>query len=251
MIGEITKIFIMKKIFLIVLITSSYCFSQKNTFKINYDFNLNLGNFQEFKSTLYVDNNSSIFLWNKPLNKPTNDDENNVTINLNELDSIGSFNFKNFSKDTIYSRIPYFKKEILLLEEKTPTISWEIFNEIRKIGPYECQKAISKFRGRNYIAWFTNEIPIKSGPWKLQGLPGLIIVAYDTTREVQFTFTSISKSEYKINPILKANRVISLEYYKKMSKSSSQDFIKKLKSKLPRGAKIKVNSKKGIEIFNE
>lgn len=242
----------MKKIFLLVLIVSSNCFSQKNTLKIDYDFNLNLGNYQEFKSTLYVDNSSSIFLWNKPISKKAvSNDENHIVVNLNELDSIGSFNFKNFSKDTIYSRIPYFKKEVLLLEEKTPAILWEISDETRKIGPYECQKAVTKFRGRDYTAWFTNEIPIKSGPWKLQGLPGLIIIAYDTTREVQFAFTSISKSDYKINPILEANRVISLEDYKKMSKSSTQNFIKKIKSKLPRGAKIKVNSKKGIEIFNE
>lgn len=40
---------------------------------------------------------------------------------------------------------------------------------------YVCQKAISHFRGRNYEASFSPEIPIKEAPWKLYGLPGLIL----------------------------------------------------------------------------
>lgn len=238
------------RLFIFLLISvNSICFSQKKTIKVEYAFNLNIGNYQEYKSYLYINNKKSLFLWNKPTIEKS-EDENDISVNLNELDSIGSFNFKDFSKDSIYSRIPYFKKEILLLKEKTPSIKWEITDEMKKIGSYTCQKATTKFRGRDYIAWFTNEIPIQSGPWKLQGLPGLILIAYDTNRVVQFIFSSISETDYKINPILKANRIIDLNEYKKLQKSSSQGLVRTLRSKLPRGADIQITSTKGIESFN-
>ena len=54
------------------------------------------------------------------------------------------------------------------------------------------QKAECDFRGRHYIAWFNPKIPIPDGPWKLRGLPGLIIEAYDEKKHVQFNFTSLT-----------------------------------------------------------
>jgi len=49
-----------------------------------------------------------------------------------------------------------------------------------------CQKAEGDFRGRHYIAWFSNKILIPDGPWKLCGLPGLILEAYDEKKTVYF-----------------------------------------------------------------
>jgi len=60
------------------------------------------------------------------------------------------------------------------LTEKIPPQQWEIMNDTLTIMGYLCQKAVSTFRGRNHIAWFTSEIPVNDGPWKLYGLPGLI-----------------------------------------------------------------------------
>lgn len=226
-------------------------FSQKASVKINYDFNLNLNNNQQYKSILYIGRERSLFLWNKPhIENPILDDEESINVNLNANDAIGSFNLCLRLKDSMYSRIPYFKKEVILLKEKTPSIKWEISNETKTVGDYQCQKAIGNFRGRTYTAWFAPDLPIKVGPWKLHGLPGLILVAYDTKREIEFYVTSISKSDYKIDPTLKANRIMYLKEYKKFVEEGPQDFLKKLKSKLPRGTEMKVDVKKGIESFD-
>lgn len=75
----------------------------------------------------------------------------------------------------------------MVVKEKLPDFGWQIMQEKKKIEGYECFKAISKpFRGRTYIAWFCPEIPIPDGPWKLCGLPGLILEAQDEKGEVKF-----------------------------------------------------------------
>lgn len=44
---------------------------------------------------------------------------------------------------------------------------------------YKCIKATTRFRGRDYTAWVTKELPINDGPWKFYGLPGLILQIED------------------------------------------------------------------------
>lgn len=61
-------------------------------------------------------------------------------------------------------------------EEVLPQ-TWEFLPDTLTVLGYACQKAVTTFRGRKYEVWFTPEIPINEGPWKLYGLPGLILKA--------------------------------------------------------------------------
>lgn len=70
---------------------------------------------------------------------------------------------------------------------------WKIEDEVKEIGGYNCQKAVTRFKGRNYVAWFTPEIPLPFGPWKLHGLPGLILSAEDDLQEVSFSYLGFDK----------------------------------------------------------
>lgn len=78
-----------------------------------------------------------------------------------------------------------------VVEEKLDIPQWKITSETKMIANYLCQKAITNFKGRVYEAWFCNQLPYQNGPWKLGGLPGLILEAYDLKKEIIFTFKSI------------------------------------------------------------
>lgn len=70
--------------------------------------------------------------------------------------------------------------DVLIVKEDPFNWDWQLHKETKKIGNFICQKASIHFRGRDYIAWFTNEIPVPFGPWKFQGLSGLILEVYNT-----------------------------------------------------------------------
>lgn len=90
----------------------------------------------------------------------------------------------------------YTKERIItnyLVEEDAPTIKWKISKDTASFSGVKCQKATTYFKGRNWIAWFAPDLAFQSGPWKLNGLPGLIIEAHDEKNEVKFQFAGIDK----------------------------------------------------------
>lgn len=78
-----------------------------------------------------------------------------------------------------------------LVEEDAPKIAWKISKDTASFSGVHCQKATANFKGRNWIAWYAPDMPFQSGPWKLNGLPGLIIEAYDEKKDVHFQFAGI------------------------------------------------------------
>ena len=72
---------------------------------------------------------------------------------------------------------------------------WQLVEGDSIVCRYPCHKAQTRFRGRSWTAWYTLDLPYNDGPWKLNGLPGLILHAYDSTRQFIFDCTSIEKGD--------------------------------------------------------
>lgn len=122
----------------------------------------------------------------------TNDNSGKQLMDAYFQDSIGHVYFKDFKKKQLVMREYKAMTPYLGEEPQLPQFKWKIEKEYKQIGKFKCQKAITEFRGRTYEAWFTQEVKVNNGPWKLHGLPGLILEASDSTGEVKFLFTSIT-----------------------------------------------------------
>jgi GLPGLI family protein len=87
-----------------------------------------------------------------------------------------------------------------------PAIDWQISGDTATFDGVHCQKATGHFKGRDYIVWFCPDLPVHTGPWKLNGLPGVIVDAHDTKNEVVFQFDGLEKAVFtEVSPITGAN----------------------------------------------
>lgn len=82
---------------------------------------------------------------------------------------------------TEYQRLPLFQRRSIRYTEAVRIPRWIVENEFQNILNYPCRKAVATYRGRTWNVWFTEEIPVQDGPWKLSGLPGAVLYAHDAT----------------------------------------------------------------------
>lgn len=75
---------------------------------------------------------------------------------------------------------------------------WKLVNETQTINTFSCKKATLRYKGRDWIAWYTPEIPLPYGPYKFTGLPGLVIKMESEDGEFSFELIkSIPKEKLK------------------------------------------------------
>lgn len=78
---------------------------------------------------------------------------------------------------------------------KSPDVpDWKIETDTTEIiSGYKCNKATVKVGAKEFIAWFTYDIPLSDGPYKFRGLPGLILKLKDLNSYTVFEVISLSK----------------------------------------------------------
>lgn len=101
--------------------------------------------------------------------------------------------YKNYPVGRI-TETAYFDMQDWRYDEDFEAPGWEITEESREVTGYECIKATADYRGRRWTAWFAPEIPVQDGPWKLCGLPGLILEAYDDNHDYHFVATGLRQA---------------------------------------------------------
>ncbi len=79
-------------------------------------------------------------------------------------------------------------------------LEWTVCDSTRTVLGYDCIMATADYHGRKWIAWFTPDIPVSSGPWQLMGLPGLIMSAETDGGEYRFEIIGLEETDLPIAP---------------------------------------------------
>lgn len=218
---------------------------------LNYD-----GTPSSKEFTLVFTPEFSLFFENEPSHesgptiKPSSEDEFDLDFSM----TLGGARYivkTDFARDTIESQVTALhggKQQTFIVQEKIMKIKWTIENDFKMIDKLKAQKATGQFRGRKYVAWFSNEIPVRYGPWKLNGLAGLILSVADEKNEVLFHATSIKvpyvtdasfKSEFNFS---RDAEKVSLARFRQIEAEQGAELTRLIASKLPRGAKVELKN---------
>lgn len=158
---------------------------------------------------LRIGKNTSMFYYTKRLHWDSLSlAPNSIEIFLEDSRKTGGKGLSSPFKEYIYKNFPENKVTVFnhfalmhwTYEEEWEKPQWELKDSTKVILEYPCQLAVSHYRGRTWYAWFTLDIPISEGPWKLCGLPGLILEAFDKDKDYNFTATGLSNSK-EIQPV--------------------------------------------------
>lgn len=191
-----------KHIKILIFLISSICYSQKGLVQYGYIEAFGIGNAKgpDYNSYLIFNKELSYYVTakdslensskiNEQKTFEKEDGSGGVIQNGLKSSPSGDQVVYDIKKNTMWSSFLYRKQ--IYVKELAPKINWKIEKETKKIGNFSCKKATASFRGRNYIAWFATDISLPYGPWKLNGLPGLILEAYDTNKTVYWYFKSV------------------------------------------------------------
>jgi len=122
--------------------------------------------------------------------------------------------FKNYPEGKL-THTEKICKDWFCYEENMPVLEWELTDSISTVSGYRCRAAKCNFRGRQWTVFYCEDIPVMDGPWKLHGLPGLIMKASD--RDSHYLFECIGIKSKADRPItiykVPFNRTNRYKYY--------------------------------------
>lgn len=147
----------------------------------------------------------------------------------------------------------YGEKKYLIIEETIPKLNWEVKNETKSLLNVKVQKAIVSFRGRDYEAWFAPSIRIPDGPYKFNGLPGLILQIGSKDGKFKFEAYALNLNQNSRNFTIKTlqekykdREILTLEQKLILARKNEEKEIKYQLSKNPGIQNYKIEST-GIE----
>lgn len=100
-----------------------------------------------------------------------------------------------FVKDLRHNVIKdyYSNKNVIVLDSIQH--NYKLGAKSKVIMGYKAKQFFLKFRGRYYEGYFSEEIPISTGPFKFVGMPGVVLEIYSHDKAVKIESTSLIYNE--------------------------------------------------------
>ena len=190
-----TKQHKMKNFLIVILVTliNTNLFGQ--VYKLEYKFgdNMPMVGYSSYNAILEYNTKTKESVYTvlkKGIKTENSTDDNMIMLGNDIIDDIVIYN--NF-KDSLTLTQDQIDIEMMIFKEKTPKIKWLLTDETKIKNNLNLKKATSNFRGRNYEVWYTLDIPVSIGPWKLNGLPGAIVEAKENINRYSWELVKFSK----------------------------------------------------------
>ncbi|MFZ1497208.1 MAG: GLPGLI family protein, partial [Saprospiraceae bacterium] len=182
-------------VLLLSLVLPTCLFAQYAKLRLEYQCTTKIGN-KNFagKNTLYCNEDEGLYVHNDwPLKDSISFNDNVADVTTGDAEGMPIF--MNLKDSLVDYKTDWLSRSnnFFIITEKLQPILWKIDNQQKKIGQYTCLHAIGSFAGRVYDAWFTLDIPISLGPYKLWGLPGLILSAHSQDGYVKYDLRRVTK----------------------------------------------------------
>ncbi|MGF1925984.1 MAG: GLPGLI family protein, partial [Bacteroidia bacterium] len=117
-----------------------------------------------------------------------------ISIDLSESKWMSPINHLYFFNERKHYIQEMISDQGYIIEEAAAKLNWKIAKDTLSFSGVLCQKATATHQGKNWIAWFSPRLAFQSGPWELNGLPGLIIEAHDEKNEIHFQFAGMENA---------------------------------------------------------
>ncbi len=98
-------------------------------------------------------------------------------LNTQKDDEIDPISVRDYSSTVVRRHSNLDKKKYLVTDTLVEMNNWKITQDTATILGFLCQKAITTYKGRKVVAYFTTTLPFPAGPKSYRGLPGLILSA--------------------------------------------------------------------------
>ena len=154
------------------------------------------------------------------------------------------------STTIVTHRVPY-TSQVIEYTENTPAPVWTyVLEDTATVMGYHCHAAKCTYGGREWKAYYTNDIPLPYGPWKLNGVKALILKAEDSEHNFVFEAEGLTQ---KTQPIIRYEwnrKTMNKEDWKRFEREMYQNagaFVRNT------GARIIImdNSEQGFHRLNE
>mgnify|MGYP002599181840 FL=1 len=154
------------------------------------------------------------------------------------------------STTIVTNRVPY-TSQVIEYTEHTPVPAWTYVPEdTTSVMGYHCHAAKCNYGGREWKVYYTNDIPLPYGPWKLNGVKALVLKAEDSEHNFVFEAEGLTQKTQSIIRYDWNRKTMNKEDWKRFENEMYQNagaFVRNT------GARIIImdNSEQGFHRLNE